>query len=380
MKNTLKIAMIGQKGVPAVYSGVERHVEEISVRLAKKGHSVTVFCRPHYTKVNENYRGVRLKHLPSIHTKHLDAITHSFLATLETLRGDFDIIHYHALGPSTLSFLPKLAGKKVVVTVHGIDWLRPKWGFLARKFLLFGEMASILFPHRTIVVSKNLKKYFEVKYGREVSYIPNGINIPALREPRIIKEQYGLGCKDYLLFVGRLVPDKGCHYLLEAFKNIDGEKKLVVVGGSAHAERYERGLKLLAEKDDRILFTGYLNGETLEELYSNTYLFILPSLIEGLSVSLLEALSYSKAVLCSDIEENKEVLFSEGNSPMGFTFKSGDPEDLRKKISYLLKNPEKVKVMGEMAKEYVVKNYTWDMVAEVTEALYMSLMQGSSLP
>lgn len=370
--------MIGQKGIPAMYGGIERHVEEISLRLAKEGHNVTVFCRPYYTELMENYKGVRLELLPSINTKHLDAISHSFFATAKTFWRDYDVIHYHALGPSTLSFLPKLAGKKVAVTVHSIDWLRPKWGPLARSFLYFGERAAVLFPDRTIVISKTLKRYFETKYRREVFYIPNGINVPAFVAPRIIKERYGLAYGDYILFVGRLVPDKGCHYLLEAFKNIKGAKKLVIIGGSGHSDRYESELKLLASKDNRILLTGYLHGEILEEFYTNAYLFVLPSLIEGLSISLLEALSYGKAALCSDIEENKEILHPEGNSPIGFAFKSGDTKDLQKKLSYLLEHPEEVKAMGEMAKNYVAENYNWDKAARDTNALYMSLFNGNS--
>ena len=219
----MKIAMIGQKGMPATYGGVERHVQELACRLAKRGHEVSVYCRMHYTRVRGHHLGVHLIRHPSIRTKHFDAMSHCAVATVDSLFREFDIIHYHALGPSLFASLPRLAGKKTVVTVHGLDWQREKWGKFAQWFLRHCEQPAVRFPDATIVVSKTLKRYFSERHNMKTTFIPNGTPIPELREPNKLR-QFGLDSGRYILFVGRLVPEKGCHFLVEAFSRLDTDE------------------------------------------------------------------------------------------------------------------------------------------------------------
>ena len=216
--------MIGQKGYPPVHGGIEKHVAELAERLGQDGFDITIYSRPHYSRHQgeTGLKGVTVRRLPSIPTKHLDAISHSLLATCDSLPRSFDIVHYHALGPGLLAGLPRWLSRKVsVVTVHGLDWQREKWGLFARSVLRLGEYACVHLPHRTVVVSQALQAYFRERHGCETDYIPNGITAPDYREPEMIRER-GISGR-YLLFVGRLVPEKGCHLLLEAYASLPAE-------------------------------------------------------------------------------------------------------------------------------------------------------------
>lgn len=363
----MKIAMLGTKGIPATWGGIERHVEEISTRLAAKGHDVTVYCRPYYTTTDETvYKGVRLKKLPTIASKNFDAIVHTYLATLHLIFEDYDVVHYHAIGPATLAALARLAGKNSVVTVHGLDWQREKWGRKARLFLKFGEWASVLFPYRTITVSKFLKGYLEEKYRRPVTYIPSAVTDPVIRKPDKIRE-YGIGERDYILFVARLVPEKGCHYLLDAYERLKPDMKLVIAGGSSHSDDYVAELQKHAS--DKVIFTGYVYGEALQELYSNAYCYVHPSTIEGLPVTLLEAVAYGNCVIASDIPANTEVV-----EDTGVIFESMDVDDLCEGLKMVLANPAMARELGERAKAHGVAEYNYDSVTDKTERLYRDML------
>lgn len=382
----MNIAVLGIKGIPATYSGPEVHVEQLASRLVQRGHKVTVYCRKYYIEgkvltglCNSLYRGIRLKTLPTVRTKHLDAISHTLISSLNSLGEDYDIVHYQALGPSTLSFIPRMFNKKVVVTIHGLDWQRAKWRGLAKKYLKFGEYTSIEFANCTIVVSKTLKKYFEKKYKRKVFYIPNGVDINEPLPPKAITELFGLYGKDYLLFLARLVPEKGCHYLIQAFRSIKTDKKLVITGGAVYTEDYESKLKSLASKDTRIIFTGFQYGDITRELFSNAYAYILPSDIEGLPISLLEAMSYGCPVLASDIPENIEIISDEKetNEPnFGFYFMKSNVKDLQSKIEYILKHPKEIKEIAKRAKHHVSQIYSWKTITDRTESLYRYVLSG----
>ncbi|KPJ61371.1 MAG: hypothetical protein AMJ46_01350 [Latescibacteria bacterium DG_63] len=362
----MKIAMIGQKGIPATYGGIERHVEEVGTRLAARGHEVTVYCRYYYTRVKKNYRGVRLIRLPSIKTKHLDTATHCALSTLDAVLRGYDIVHFHALGPSLFSLLPRLAGAKTLVTIHGLDWQREKWGPVASWILKRCEYTAVSFPTRTVVVSRTLQDYFRDKYAVESTVIPNGTNIPTPRALSRLKKK-GLESRKYILFVGRLVPEKGCHYLVDAYKKLETDAKLVIAGGSSFSSEYVESLK--KHSSDKIILLDYVYGDELEELWSNALLVALPSTLEGLSISLLEALSYGKCVLVSDIAENLEVV--EDCAP---SFKSKDVEDLRSKLQMLLATPELLAKYEEKAREHILKRFTWDGVTNSLEELYLELL------
>lgn len=359
----MKIAMIGTKGIPATWGGIERHVEEISVRLAAMGHDVTVYCRPHYTETNDLvYKGVKLRKLPTINSKNFDAIVHTFFATMNAISKDYDVVHYHAIGPGTLSLLPKIVGKGTVVTVHGLDWQREKWGNRAKAFLKFGERASVKFPSQTIAVSRFLKGYLEDKYGREVNYIPSAVTDPVFRAPNKIRE-FGIGDKDYILFVARLVPEKGCHFLIDAYKRLKTNKKLVIAGGSSLSDDYVAELKQHESED--IIFTGYVFGEALHELYSNAYCYVHPSTIEGLPVTLLEAVSYGNCIIASNIPANAEVV-----QDSGLLFESQDVDGLCEQLKVVLDNPVLAKSLGEKAQATGVSEYNYDSVAEKTANVY----------
>jgi glycosyltransferase involved in cell wall biosynthesis len=360
----VKIAMIGQKGIPATYGGIERHVEEIATRLVERGHEVTVFSRLYYSQRRGAYRGVENKRLPSIHSKHTDAISHCLLATLYTLFKRYDIVHYHALGPSLFSRIPKLVGTRTIVTVHGLDWQRGKWGKFATWFLKFCERPAVIYPDRTIVVSKTLAKYFKETYGAETAVIPNGTNPGTIRPPNRIK-RWGLDKHPYILFVGRLVPEKGCHYLIEAFRQVKGDVRLIMAGGSSFSDAYVQSLERLRDGDERIKMIGYVYGEVLDELWSNAYMVAQPSILEGLSISLIEALSFGRCVLVSDIPENMEVV-----EDSAISFRTRDVEDLRAKLQLCLDRPDLVEETASRCRTLAEERFSWPRLVAATEKVY----------
>ncbi|MFH2105335.1 MAG: glycosyltransferase family 4 protein, partial [Parcubacteria group bacterium] len=306
----MKIAFIGQKGIPAKGGGVERHVEELAVRLAKLGNEVYVYSRKHYTGYNQpSYKGVNLIYLPSIRAKNLEAISHSSLATLDALRRKFDVVHYHGVGPATLALIPRLLKRKtkVITTFHCRDQFHQKWSPPARLYLRFGEMAAAKFPHQTIAVSNVIKDVCAEKYNsNKAARIPNGVMVKEYPGSEMINK-FGLKSGQYLMTCARLVRHKGIHYLIEAFNELKASNpenlkklKLAVVGDSVYTDKYVRELKEMAEKNDDIIFTGFQSDKTLAQLFQNAYVYIHPSEAEGLPITVLEAMKFGKAVLVSD--------------------------------------------------------------------------------
>lgn len=265
-----------------------------------------------------------------------------------------------------MCWLPKLFGKRVVVTVHGLDWQREKWknGFGA-KYIHAGEKMAVRFADRIIVLSRNVQDYFRTAYGRETVWIPNGVTRPETVAADCIAERFGLKKDDYFLFLGRLVPEKGVHYLIEAFRNLQTDKKLVIAGGASDTDDYVRQLRDLAEGDDRILFTGFVQGKPLEELYSNAWVYVLPSDVEGMPLSLLEAMSYGNCCLVSDIPECAEVV-----EDRAAVFQKGNTENLRQCMQMLCDDPEKVAGYKQNARQFICEKYNWDNVVEQTLELY----------
>ena len=368
----MKIALIGQKGIPAQAGGIERHVEELSVRLAQAGHEIFVYTRPHYVSSKlKNYKGVNLISLPSVKTKYLDAISHTFISTIHALFQGYDIIHFHAVGPSTLSFIPRILSRaKVIVTFHCRDQFHQKWGLFSRTYLSFGEWTACKFPHQTIAVSKTIKEFCKKRFQKEAIYIPNGVNIPEQENGSNLIGKFGLKKDNYILTVARLVKHKGIHWLIQAYKKLKTDKKLVIVGNSAFTDDYVKYIKNLAKSDPRIIFTGYQTGKTLAQLFKNAYLYVHPSEAEGLPITVLEALSYGKCVLVSNIPENIEAT-----GGFGFVFRNKDVKDLRKKIEKLLAKPDLVCSMGLEATKYAKENYNWDDITRKTIKLYRNLLK-----
>ena len=376
-KNGLRIAMIGHKRIPSREGGVEVVVDELSVRMAQMGHHVEAYNRfGHHVsgkkydqeygwKGRKCYKGVRIYIVPTFRRSSLNAIVYTFFATIMALFHHYDVIHYHAEGPCAMLWLPHFLKRKVVVTIHGLDWQRAKWGNFASFVIKFGERMAAKYADDVIVLSDNVKQYFADVYHREVTYIPNGINRPKPQGQTVIEEKYGLKKDGYFLFLARIVPEKGLHYLIEAFSGLETDKKLVIAGGSSQAMDYMERIHRMAAEDERILMTDFVQGQVLEELYANAYAFVLPSDVEGMALTLLEAMSYGDCCLVSDIRENTEVV-----EDMALTFKKGDVRDLRRQLVWMLAHPEEVRRMGEASVDYICGKYDWDDVTRRTIAVY----------
>ena len=373
-KEKLNIAMFGQKRIPSREGGVEIVVKELCTRMVAQGHNVTCYNRGgHHVSGSEydskrlkEYKGIRLKTVPTIEKKGLAAVSSSFFAALCCAFGRYDIVHIHADGPAFFAWLPKLFGKKVIVTIHGLDWQREKWksGF-GSKFIHQGEKNAVKYADEIIVLSKGVQDYFEKEYGRKTVFIPNGVNRPKIQEAELITEKYGLEKDSYILFLGRLVPEKGIRYLVEAFKNVKTDKKLVIAGGSSDTDSFMNELKDLAKDDDRIIFTGFVQGQILKELYSNAYVYTLHSDLEGMPLSLLEAMSYGNCCLVSNIPECTEVV-----EDKALVFKKSDVNDLFTKIQKACDYPEMITKIKEQATDFIFRKYNWDFVTKETMNLY----------
>ena len=258
--------------------------------------------------------------------------------------------------------------KKVVqdLTSGGIDWQREKWksGF-GSKFIRRGEKNAVKYADEIIVLSVGVQEYFEKTYGRKTRFIPNGVNRPEIQKPELITEKYGLTKDSYILFLGRLVPEKGLRYLIEAYKQTKTNKKLVIAGGSSDTDSFMKEIKKLAKGDERILFTGFVQGKMLDELYSNAYVYTLPSDLEGMPLSLLEAMSYGNCCLTSNIPECTEVV-----EDKALIFKKSDVDDLKNCLQDACDHPEKVLELKKQAADFICEKYNWDDVVEETMKLY----------
>lgn len=381
MNRYMKIALIGSKGIPTRSGGVERHVEDLAVRFARLGHDVTVYGRKSYGLPEKSeYNGVRVLAMPSIATKNLDAITATLLGTLHIILSRYDIVHYHGIGPSSLLLLirifrPKM---KVISTFHSRDYEHKKWGWFAQQYFYFGEWVSCRFPHRTLAISHSLVDYARKAYKRKAIYIPNGCAVTPIASTNILHD-LGLESKKYILTVSRLVRHKGIHFLIEAFEKLQASNskyndyKLVIVGGSSHTDDYVSEIQELARKNKNIVVAGEQSGRNLKELFSHAYLFAQPSLFEGLSIALLEAMGYGLAPFVSDIPENREAV-----GEAGITFQSGNVKDLQRNLQKLLDEPEDVLWKGILAQRRAKKEYHWDTIASQTLAVYETLLKENS--
>lgn len=371
----MKILMLGHKRIPSCEGGVERVVEEIGVRMVNAGHDVCVFNRygSHVSgkefelgnsKVKE-YKGIKIKTIPTFKIKSLNAVVYAFFGTVLATFKKSDVIHFHTEGICAFLFLPWLFRKNIVVTVHGLDWKRGKWKGFSKSFIKFGEKCAAKFADEIIVLSEDTQKYFMDVYNRETVYIPNGANAVTRRDAKLITEKFGLEKDKYILFLARLVPEKGLHYLLEAFKQIDTDMKLVIAGGGSHSSDYVEEVTKMASEDDRVIMTGFVQGELLDELYSNAYLYVLPSDIEGMPMSLIEAYTYGNCALVSDISENVNVA-----ADRSITFEHSNVEDLKTKLSELIADNTRVEAFREDISDYILEKYNWDDIVKNTLNLY----------
>ncbi len=367
----MNIAMFGHKRIPGREGGVEVVVEELSVRMVEKGHHVTCYNRKGYhvsardygLATTNTFEGVRTIPVWTVDKRGLAAMTSSLAAAWHSAMSNADVGHLHAEGRAARCWIPKIRGKRVIVTIHGLDWARSKWGGFASKYIKWGEKQAVKHADEIIVLSKDVQEYFKKEYNRKTHYIPNGVNKPINAEPDEIKNRWGLEKDQYILFVGRIVPEKGLNYLIEAWKGLKTDKKLVITGGSSDTQDYMNELKESAGSD--IIFAGFQQGRVLDELFSNCYLFCLPSDLEGMSLSLLEAMSYGNCCVVSDIPECTEVT-----DEKAVVFRKSDTEDLRKKLQILLDDPARVDGYKQESADYICEKYCWDDVVDQTLRLY----------
>jgi glycosyltransferase involved in cell wall biosynthesis len=370
----MKVAMLGVKAVPAI-GGIAAYTEEVGSRLAARGHEVVVYCRPRYLGPGSSghYRGMERRITWGISSKYLDALTHTASALAAARRSGFDVLHFHGVGPAALVPLARgSGGAKVVVTVHGFEWQSQKWGRAARACLQAADRFCLRAADAITVVSEAMLARYRSGDGRPVLFIPTGVARPQLRPPRRIRE-WGLAGDDYLLFLGRLVPEKGCDLLLEAYRQAATDLRLVIAGEALHDAGY--AARLRAQADARVIFAGYVQGELKEELLSNAYLFVQPSRLEGLPVAVLEAMSYGRYVLASDLPSNREAM--DGS---GLFFRTGDREHLRERLEYCLQAKEVVTAGRASVAARVCRERDWDRTVGMLEQLYLSLVRGQGAP
>ncbi|MBZ5664839.1 MAG: glycosyltransferase family 4 protein [Acidobacteriia bacterium] len=368
-RRSVRVAFIGGRGLVSKYSGIESYYEQVGHELARRGHEVTVYCRTYFTPPMNAHNGMRVRRLPTIRSKHLETVVHTLLSTVHAMLSDYDIVHYHCLGPALFSFLPRLAGKKTIVTVQGLDWQRGKWGRIASRVLRWGEAAAVSIPDATMVVSRTLQQHYRQQYNRDTIYIPNGATPAPRRLPRQLIE-WDLVPGSYVLFLGRFSPEKNCHLLINAFENLHTSMKLVLAGGSSHSDSYVKSL--LRHESDQIRFLPWICGSNLEELLSNAALFVLPSELEGMSLALLDAMAAGVCVLTSDIPENNEVV--EG---AGFTFHRSDPVDLERMLELLVHDPGLRRRAAALERERIQSEYLWPAIAHSIETAYYKVLDWS---
>ena len=361
MKKKLNIVMFGHKRIPSREGGIEIVVKELSTRMVNMGYDVT--C---YNRDGHHVAGVQFDTFMKVWTinyKGLAAITSSFAAAWKASISNCNVVHIHAEGPAAMSWLPKLRHKKVIVTIHGLDWAREKWGSLATHYIKFGEKMAVKYADEIIVLSHEIQKYFKNVYGRETVVLSNGVSRPKIRDANEIRKLWNLEKDSYVLFLGRIVPEKGLRYLIEAWKGIKTDRKLVIAGGSSDTDKFVKEIKKIANVD--VIFTGFIQGHILEELYSNAYIYCLPSDIEGMPLSLLEAMSYGNCCLVSSIPECVEVV-----EDKAVVFKKSNVIDLREKLQELLEDKERVIKYKRNAADFICKKYTWDDVVRKTVEIY----------
>ena len=383
----MKIAVIGVKGLPAKQGGIERYCEELYPRLASQGHQVDLFARPSYTQKpwfsSSNYRGVRVICLPSIPVRGLDALFGSAIATLAATLSGYDIVHFHALGPALFSLIPRIASSaKVIVTCQGLDWQRAKWGRFSSKIIYWGEKNAVKYVHDLIVVSQDLENYFAQTYGLKAVYIPNGPGelTPSNSDLKNVRS-FELSPKRYLLFLGRLVPEKRPDLLIEAFQKLSPPGwKLVLTGGNSDTKKYAERIWNLAAHNPNIIFTGELHGVRLAEIIRGAGLFVLPSDLEGLPLVMLEAMKEGIPVIASDIPPHQELI----EADKGFLFQAGDFDSCVKVLQQAIEQPEVREEMAQQAQKHVLANYNWDIITtknlEVYQASFLDTAIAESDP
>jgi glycosyltransferase involved in cell wall biosynthesis len=366
----MKIALLGTRGVPASYSGFETCVEQLGQRLVERGHQVTVYCRSHHiTYSGTHYKGMRLVKLPTIPNKYLDTIIHSFISSLHALTQGYDIALYFIAGNSPVTWMPRLVGTKSILNVDGLDWKREKWPTFAKKYIQFAEYLATKLPNAYLTDSRVVQGYYQDRFNSTPPYIPYGSEVDLL-PPGDVLAQFGLEPQQYILFVGRLVPENCAHHLVEAFRGLDTSLKCVIVGDAPYAEAYIADLKAQAGDDPRIIFTGYVFGTGYHELGSNAAIFVETSGVGGTHPALVEAMAFGACVVTHDTPENLETI---GEAGFAYHGREGATH-LRQILQRLLTEPETVATYRQLAQQRARQHYTWEAVTTAYEQLFQQLL------
>ena len=381
---SLKIALVGTRGVPASYSGFETCVEELGSRLVERGHDqrlvqrgheVTVYCRSHHiTYAESTYKGMKLVKLPTIANKYLDTLVHSFLSSIHALPQRFDIGLYFIAGNSPVTWIPRLVGTRTLLNVDGLDWKREKWPTFAKWYIQFSEYLATKLPNLYLTDSCVVQNYYTERFHDTPPYIPYGSEVEITPAGETLS-RFGLESGRYILFVGRLVPENCAHHLVEAFRGLDTELKCVIVGDAAYAEEYIANLKAKAAGDPRIIFTGYVFGQGYHELGSNAYIFVETSGVGGTHPALVEAMAFGNCVITYNTPENLETI---GEAGFGYDGNIG-ADALRQLLQHLLQNPDVVQEYAHKATHRAHMVYSWESVTDEYERLFYQL-RGQPLP
>lgn len=366
--SVMRIAVLGTRGIPANYGGFETFAQELSVRLVQRGHHVTVYCRrANYPEPLEEYRGVQLVTLPTIHTKSLDTLSHAFLSSLHVLGRGIDIALYCNSATSCFAWLPRLRGAKVVMNPDGLEWERAKWGWAGKAFYKLSEHLAARFPHRLVSDSHVIQEYYQEKFGCPSDYAAYGADIVERGTDRELLAEFGVEPERYFLFVSRLEPENNAHLVVEAFEHVKTDMNLLMVGSAPFADDYIR--KLTNTSDKRIIFPGALYGETYRALQANAYVYVNAMEVGGTHPAILEAMGAGNCVLVSDIAYNVEAV-----AEAGVQFRSKDAEDCRKKMQWLADNPGEVSRFRARAAERAQTQFNWDDVVSQYEKIFERLI------
>jgi glycosyltransferase involved in cell wall biosynthesis len=371
----LRIAMIGQKSLPARYGGVETHVENIALRLTQRGHHVRAYCRSRLRPTEGEaargvYRGIELAYRPSIHTQHLDAASHTFLCAAESAFASCDIVHLHGIGPAAFAPVAGMFGRRVVSTFHALDWRQVKWGTRSKSLLRHGERVGARRSDGLIAVSRLMQAHIQSAHGVDAAYIPNGATLPSAVPGTGALERRGLEPGGYVLTVGRIIADRDLHTLIEAFNQSHRPMHLVIVGSETPRTAYSRMLEGMAS--DRVIFTGDVFGDELQELYAHCLVYCLASRVEGLPITVCEAMAHGRPLLLSDIPENVEV----GGDAARY-FRCGDVNALLRALEDTVSDAPGRDLLSRTARERAETIYNWDVVADQVESFYYRVMEGS---
>ena len=374
----MKIGVVGAKGLPPKQGGIEHYCGELYPRMVKQGHSVDLFGRCSYTDFpaleSYNYEGVRVISLPGSGIRGIDALITSALGATFARFSDYEILHFHALGPSLFTWLPKIASStKIVVTCQGLDWQRDKWGKTSSRLIYMGEQAAVRFADAIIVVSEELQSYFWKTYGRKTIYIPNGpASYPVSNSNFVYGKSLGLEPNRYILFLGRLVPEKCPDLLIQAFKQLQPQGwKLVLVGGNSDTNTYTKQLSDLAAENPNIIFTGELRGNRLAEIVRGSGLFVLPSAVEGLPLAMLEGMREGIPVLASNIPPHQQLA----SKDCALLFQSNNLASCVQQLAWAIEQPEEMRQMAKKAQKNVLTNYNWDQITAETLKVYNSVSE-----